>query len=495
MNPNITRFLTPIFERAASNQQSSKNAALNLPAVEMLLAVTKAQSSTKKPPKIPLEFNGKDYVSFLLHINAGIEHGLMIQYLYAAYSLGGSQVPKEFQEKVRSWQEIILGIAKEEMGHFISVQNILRLIGASLNFGREDYPWDTPFYPFPFALEPLTINSLAKYVFAESPEGWIDSEDDDAKEIKKIVKSQTSDPHLVGALFEVMLELIKDSEVISDDAFQSHTYPYQAKFDEWGRGYRGGNRGNATGTEMKGSPDVLVMPLTCRDDAYNALQQIAEQGEAPDLEGNAGSASHFERFLFIYKEMKTVNATSWSPSRNVAVNPYITDATNDPNSLPSEDQISDTKQDAITNPEAKLWGHLFNLRYRMLLNYLYHSFLLDDGLNSSGVKAPRGAIINATFGEMYNLRSIANILVQTPLSNHSDKMAGPPFTIPYTLELPNGEHNRWRMHQDLLIASKKNIVELLHISAENNHQYLYSLRETDKKFIQQIDELTSPVVF
>ncbi|HEX8958013.1 MAG TPA: ferritin-like domain-containing protein, partial [Burkholderiaceae bacterium] len=126
-----------------------------------------------KPARpVNLEFSPRDYITYLLSIDAEIEHCLMVQYLYAAYSLGGPQVPAEFRDAVRDWQEVILGIAKEEMGHLISVQNVLRVIGAPLHFEREDYPWDAPFYPFPFTLEPLTLDSLAKYVYAESPVGW-----------------------------------------------------------------------------------------------------------------------------------------------------------------------------------------------------------------------------------------------------------------------------------------------------------------------------------
>ena len=93
----------------------------------------------------------------LLQIDAEIEHGLMLQYLYSAYSIGGTQIPEKYQQKVHTWQNIILGIAKEEMGHFISVQNVLKLIGAPLNFGRESYPWDSPLYPFPFTVSMFNI--------------------------------------------------------------------------------------------------------------------------------------------------------------------------------------------------------------------------------------------------------------------------------------------------------------------------------------------------
>ena len=49
------------------------------------------------------------------------------------------------------------------MAHFASVQNLLRFIGGPLNFDREDFPFRTDFYPFPFRLEPLGRASLARY--------------------------------------------------------------------------------------------------------------------------------------------------------------------------------------------------------------------------------------------------------------------------------------------------------------------------------------------
>jgi hypothetical protein len=60
----------------------------------------------------------------LLHFAASIEHSLMVEYLYAAYSLGGEQVPARHRDMVRLWRRMILSIAKEEMGHLLTVQNI-----------------------------------------------------------------------------------------------------------------------------------------------------------------------------------------------------------------------------------------------------------------------------------------------------------------------------------------------------------------------------------
>src|SRR5215475_10480274 len=136
------------------------------------MATLAESAAVKQPAELPAGFSGHDYAVYLLHIAAEIEHLLMVQYLYAAYSLGGPQVPRDQQANVRRWQEVILGIAKEEMAHLITVQNVLRLIGGPLNLDRNDYPWDAPFYPFEFALEPLSRASLARYVVTESPEQW-----------------------------------------------------------------------------------------------------------------------------------------------------------------------------------------------------------------------------------------------------------------------------------------------------------------------------------
>lgn len=429
----------------------------------------------KAPSGPPLEelFAPRDYLSFLLYIDAEIEHALMDQYLYAAWSLGGPQVPPDKVAVVRGWQEVILGIAKEEMGHFVTIQNILRLVGAPLNLGRDDYPWDVPFYPFPFQLEPLTLDSLAKYVYAESPKDW---EGPWADEIKKRVEKATPTPHRVGELFELMLTLVGDEHFIPDSAFRAATYPYQANFDEWGRGYQNGARGNLGHVNMPNTPNLLVMPVQSRTDVINALTAISEQGEAPRSD-DPSEPSHFTRFLNIYKEMKACESQGWSPSRNIATNPSV--------DLPAAEGGSNPSIGTpITNQEARLWARLHNLRYRMLLTYLAHSFTLAGGLVTAGNHAPRGAIINATFGEMYNLRAITSILTALPIAPGSDVMAGPPLQMPYSLQLPIGEDDKWQLHDDLIEASRRLADTLMPIVSPGRRDYLNTLKTTDQGMLE-----------
>lgn len=469
-----------------------------------------ARTKAAGTPALNLEFSPRDYITYLLSIDAEIEHCLMVQYLYAAYSLGGPQVPEPFRDSVRTWQEVILGIAKEEMGHLISVQNSLRLIGSPLHMEREDEPWDSPFYPFPFSLEPLTLDSLAKYVYAESPVDWDGGALGD--EIRLRVHAQTDNAHQVAALFHTLIPLVADPDYLPDAAFDASTLPAQADFAEWGRGYQGGHRGRPSGQPAQ-TPDVLVVPQTCRDDMVAALHAIAEQGEAT----SGTTASHFVRFLRIYVEMRELveqtplaadqwNAArphdfaapqwqalqpeskagllaggpsaraAWAPARKVAINPYVS---LDPDDEGGDESATTTR---ISHPESVLWATLHNIRYRMLLNYLIHSFTLYGGLNAAGAITPRGAIVNATFGEMYNLRAISEILMQSPVSADDPEagFAGPPFQMPYTLNSPFGEANKWRGHLDLLTASASVVEALRLLAPESRHAYLAALREADR---------------
>lgn len=469
-----------------------------------------ARAKAAGAPALNLEFSPRDYITYLLSIDAEIEHCLMVQYLYAAYSLGGPQVPEPFRDSVRTWQEVILGIAKEEMGHLISVQNSLRLIGSPLHMEREDEPWDSPFYPFPFSLEPLTLDSLAKYVYAESPVDWDGGALGD--EIRLRVHAQTDNAHQVAALFHTLIPLVADPDYLPDAAFDASTLPAQADFAEWGRGYQGGHRGRPSGQPAQ-TPDVLVVPQTCRDDMVAALRAIAEQGEAT----SGTTASHFVRFLRIYVEMRELveqtpltagqwhaarphdfaapqwqalhpeskagllaagpsARAAWAPARKVAINPYVS---LDPDDEGGDESATTTR---ISHPESALWATLHNIRYRMLLNYLIHSFTLYGGLNAAGAVTPRGAIVNATFGEMYNLRAISEILMQSPVSADDPDagFAGPPFQMPYTLNSPFGEANKWRGHLDLLTASASVVEALRLLAPESRHAYLAALREADR---------------
>jgi hypothetical protein len=426
------------------------------------------------PFQIPPEFTPRQYVILLLTVAAEIEHSLMLEYIYSAYSLGGPRTPVEYREMVTQWRETILGVAKEEMAHLMTVQNLLMCLGGPLNFDREDYPWDSEFYPFRFQLRPLSRKSLAQYVFAESPpeEMWSGTE---SEEIRRLAQEGTDTPvHRVGALYSLIETLLGDTVAVRDTDFDGSTFPCQANWDEWGRGYRSGARGSAAGQLIPGTPDLLILPVVARTDGLAALKAVAEQGEA-NTDSAIAAPSHFARFLRIYREFPVDDACT--PVRNVPTNPFVGAGTAGPD---------EHDGDLIEHPVAAAWAHLLNVRYRLLLTNLRHSYEYPGSLSSESQSSPRSLLVHSTFGEMYNIRTLSGILMQTPLSSAGrDRMAGPPFQVPFTMKLPPRPVDRWELHLDLLRACGDLASQLLRADPKQS-QYLQSMVEVDRQSIRSI---------
>jgi hypothetical protein len=411
----------------------------------------------------------REQAIYLLHVGAEVEHALMAMYLYAGYSLGGQHLTDPaHQMLVEQWRATILEIAREEMGHLATVENILTLIGGPLSFEREDYPMPKDLYPFAFELEPLTKKSLGKYVLAEMPNEKTISDlglQDEIEQIRKLVgvDDDTMAVHRVGIIYDAILALFnppeqqKDPDPDQPPAFiasgdiQADSIRFQVNPSEWGLGYK----------------DLLIETANDRTSAISAIKAIAVQGEGSTIGQFADS--HFGRFLEIYRQFP--DESQWRPARNVAKNP-------------TTDQCAPIER-RITNRLALLWARLFNLRYRMLLMYLAHSFRIDAPLKASG-RTPRGLLISWAFGEMYNLRSIAEILMVLPLHDGVEVLAGPPFEIPYSLALAARDPDRWRMHRDLLLASEDYVRRLLLESHGRYDTYLNGLHSANQRALDQV---------
>jgi hypothetical protein len=420
-------------------------------------------------PTYYCEIPPRDEAIFLLHIGAEIEHSLMVQYLYAAYSLDGDSATGVEREKVRLWQRQILEIAREEMGHLVTVQNLLRLIGGPLSFGRQDSPFQSEFYPFAFELEPLSITSLAKYIVAEMPE---ESTIPEIEEIKNLATKGNAGTAVnrVGKLYQAIIDLFQKK--LDDADFQPGSVAYQADFDTWGRDYARAPRGTVM-SPKKETAELIVRPVFSRTTALTALKAVAEQGEG-NQENTDSEFSHFQRFVAIFRDFKTGSVRF---VRNIARNPVTMGVTPDPDDEPVA---------AIKNQKSLLWAQLFNTRYRLLLSLLAHALHAEGALTSSGAPTPRGRLVAGAFGEMYQLRALAGIIVCQHLDDSgSGILCGPPFELPYSLALPDLPSGRWKAHRDILKASDLNIGQLRLYGAEET-KYLDALQFQTKTFLEQI---------
>jgi len=102
----------------------------------------------------------------LLKEASEIEHALMIQYLFAAFSL-----KPQYQALVgatAATSDGLLSIAIQEMQHLAVVNKLLVALGGSPNLRRQDFPYEPDIYPFPMSLQPLSRRSAARYAYAEA---------------------------------------------------------------------------------------------------------------------------------------------------------------------------------------------------------------------------------------------------------------------------------------------------------------------------------------
>jgi len=432
-------------------------------------------------PQHDTPLTGRDEAIFLLHIAAEIEHSLMVQYLYAAYSLDAAGAPADLRDTVLAWQHGILDIAREEMGHLVTVQNLLRVVGGPLNFEREDFPFRGEFYPFYFRIEPISKHSLAKYVVTEMP---ADPGVPDIEEIKREAAggNEGVGVNRVGMLYERIITLFENVDKLTDSDFQSASVGYQADFATWGRNYTRVPRPAPGASER--TPQLIVQPVGNRTQALAALRAISEQGEGL-AEPAENELSHFQRFLEIYRAFCNEPRPVVRP---VASNP----TTVEPEPVKDEKEGSEERRKiaVITHPTSLLWAQLFNTRYRMLLDLLAHALHVEGPLHGTGGPSARGRIIVGAFGEMYHLRALADVIMRLPLTEAPEaKLCGPPFELPYTLALPDLAASRWRLHRDVLLSSRM-IVALLRARPDlTERDLLDTLEAEDARFLQFIDEI------
>src|SRR5512133_3088807 len=115
-------------------------------------------------------------LTYLLCQAAELEHAVMCEYLYAAFSLkstAGRGVRDDQLEVVERWRRVLLDIAREEMLHWAVVQNLLTAVGSAPYVSRPHMPHQAKGYPpgVQERLLPFGGPALQHFVYLERPEG------------------------------------------------------------------------------------------------------------------------------------------------------------------------------------------------------------------------------------------------------------------------------------------------------------------------------------
>jgi hypothetical protein len=358
----------------------------------------------------------RDETVFLLHTAAEIEHSLMVQYLYAAWSL-----PADADGRVGRWRREILQVAREEMAHLAAVQNLLRFVGGPLNLDRQDFPYRSELYPFPFRLEPLSRASLARYVAAEMPA----DPDADPALVAAAVALATEDGmpvNRVGALYRRLVELLDPDGPLPDDELRPATArTVQVRPERF--------RADV------GDGPYFLRTVRSRAEALALLDDVADQGEGDVDTPN----SHFSTFLGAFD--------TWPDGESVALDVPV-----DPGTRARADGGPDPG--LITHERSAVWASIFNRHYRMLLGWLNHALLTPQ------TDPVSGGLCLRVFGEMLVLAEVGPLLATLPRTADGSGRAGAPFELPYTLAFPDLPDDRWDLHRDLLVEARAELAGL-----------------------------------
>ena len=390
---------------------------------------------------------------YLLKAAAEIEHGLLIQYLYAKYSINLT-VPNG---QGQTWAKTIRDIAVQEMDHLVTVQNLLLALrnnSFQTYFDRANFPIppeDVPYYPYAFRLEPFSGDSLAKYVSVESPlpetigDIELRTKLEEVIERAKKATDMASIGH-VGNLYALLYWLFLESDTAAEggpwpnfpaDYFRcwrpgrhlsqadfadvSELEHRQAIFSEFSA--NDGNSPNYPHNDMMPPTHQWVFKVRNAKDAQRTIAQIAIQGEGTEM----AMDSHFLEFLDVYDKVALLPSGT-SSHLEVPTNPNLG---NDPS----------TADGRIVNEETELWALLCNTRYLILLQKLplALSFRRDNGAE----QAKRSTLITSALQEMLTgIRYFATRLVTMPRADDPNKFAGPVFELPDDY-LPSTANEQW----------------------------------------------------
>jgi len=262
------------------------------------------------PPEAPFVIEHREALIYMLCEASELEHGIMCQYLYAAFSLKQSEdegLTTAEAEAVNRWRKHISHIAVQEMLHLSLVQNLLSAIGAAPHLSRPNFPHPASHYPagVHLALLPFGEASLRHFMFLERPEGMDISDADGMAAFRRATPSvqhgeivpRAQDFATVGHLYRSIEQGFAD---LADKLGEEQLFagPPQAQATEADFGW----------------PELIA--VTDVASAQRAIDEILEQGEGPRGHWKDAHFGQFVEILDEYMDLREANP-AFDPVRPV----------------------------------------------------------------------------------------------------------------------------------------------------------------------------------
>src|SRR4051794_3229551 len=339
---------------------------------------------------------------------AELEHALLCQYLYAAFSL--KRRPEEGVswhqlELMRRWEASIMLIARQEMEHLGLVCNLLAAIGEAPGLARPGLPLKPRYYKLDVAsrLAPFSEHTLERFAAFERP---------DEHDRHTIAHLYGQIGALITALGDELFVGPPGAQLSTTDVIPTPLAVRGVTLPATARIY-----------------DMQLEPVTNAASALAVVQQIIDEGEG----GPGGSpTSHYARVLSVLAEFRAERRRDpeFQPARPVS------------SSLPAD-------------PRTRAVSELFDRAYETLLLLLARFFAHSDE------RAPElTALQRAAFMPMMTtvMRPLGELLTELPTGHGTS--AAPAFRVGRTITLLPHRPAAWKVIQgelDALAASAREL--------------------------------------
>jgi hypothetical protein len=374
----------------------------------MLSHVVQTRSSKPATAEPRLVIEHREALIYMICQAAELEHGLMCEYLFAAFSLKDSVddgVSEAQLSAIERWRSTVLGVAGEEMLHLALTANMLTALGASPHLSRPNLPQPARHYPASVRLEllPFGEQALRHFMYLERPEGM------DLDDAEGILAASGAVP------------VMSEQEIV----------PRLQDFATVGHLYRSIESGFGHLVEKFGADRVFVgppqaqitqanfawpqlTPVTDLASATAAIEAIVEQGEGP--RGDWRQA-HFGRFVGVLDEFLALRQAdpTFEPARPVAA------ATVRPGEGDSGGLL-------ISDPVTAKVADLDNVVYEVLLLVLYRLLARIDESD-----AETATLADVAVGLMFDgIEPLGKVLTTLPVGpGNPDVTAAAPFELFY----------------------------------------------------------------
>jgi hypothetical protein len=342
-----------------------------------------------------------------LRLAIDLEVSVMLQYLYAAYSLPGHGSGQEYvrrglwtagellaicgdgeEARNQGWRGTLLEVAHEEMIHFVVANNLLRAIG-------EDFHAGAPRFGEPgcqlagveLSLERFNADALARFIALEQP----------MSEATGAVPSDDHAPASISALYAA----IRDAFVRMPELIVAH------------KGSPGGEHHLFLNEGVNWHHPDYQLQVDDLPSALFGIDFVVAQGEGGARALPRSGVPHLERFQRIAQDYRAFRDrrgdATWTPAYPALKNPTLRGG------VPGRQRLPD--------PSARALAEVANGCYELMLLLMLRHFVQPPS------SLRRSRLMNASIDVMTGLlRPLAIASMVTP-SGVGGSTAGPSFEV------------------------------------------------------------------